>query len=119
MYTAAFQGYDFIQPPPDGAGNAWHLYLLRIVPEKLKIGRDDFSAILRERGIGTSMHFIPHFRLTYWRNRYSLRPEDFPHAEKQFQTTISLPLWPGMTEEMARRVIDAVTEIGKEHYGSP
>ncbi|MDR2897443.1 MAG: DegT/DnrJ/EryC1/StrS aminotransferase family protein [Spirochaetaceae bacterium] len=119
MYNEAFKQYGFLRIPPDGPGNAWHLYLLRIVPEKLNIQRNEFSALLQERGIGTSMHFIPHFRLSYWKNRYSLNHEDFPHAERQFQSTISLPLCPGMTEEMVQKVIDTVIQTGKEHYGRP
>ncbi len=115
-YNNAFMEYDFLQIPPDGEGNAWHLYLLRIVPEKLNIGRDEFARILQELGLGISMHFIPHFRMTYWKNRYGLRAEDFPRAQRQFETTISLPLWPGMTTDMISRVLATVVETGKDHY---
>jgi dTDP-4-amino-4,6-dideoxygalactose transaminase len=116
-YNEAFAAYDFLRLPPDGPGNAWQLYLLRIVPEKLNIDRNTFSDMLQEKGIGVSMHFIPHFRLTVFQNRCNIKATDFPNALRQFETTISLPLWPGMPDDMADRVIQTVIEIGKAHYG--
>ncbi len=115
-YNAAFAPYDFLQLPPDGEGNAWHLYMLRIVPEKLRVGRNEFSALLQREGIGVSMHFIPHFRLSYLKKTFGLDPADFPHALRQFETTVSLPLWPGMTSAMQEKVIETVVRIGKEQY---
>lgn len=112
-YTTAFSKLDFISLPPDGPGNAWHLYLIRLVPEKLTIDRAAFARELQARGIGISMHFIALFHFTYWRERYpSFRPENYPNAEAHFQQTLTLPLWPGMTREMIDEVITAVTETG-------
>jgi dTDP-4-amino-4,6-dideoxygalactose transaminase len=116
-YNDTFASYDFLRLPPDGSGNAWQLYLLRIVPEKLNIDRNAFSDMLQERGIGVSMHFIPHFRLTVFQKRCKIKIDDFPNALRQFETTISLPLWPGMPDDMVDRVIQTVVEIGKAHYG--
>jgi dTDP-4-amino-4,6-dideoxygalactose transaminase len=62
QYSEAFSKYNFLQIPPDGEGNARHLYLLRIVPEKLQ-----------ERGVGISVHFIPHFFLDVFYKK--IRPE--------------------------------------------
>lgn len=116
MYNSAFRGCDFLQTPPDGEGNAWHIYALRIRPEMLSIGRDGFARALQEKGIGISVHFIPLFHMTWWREHCpSLRPQNFPNAEDAFSRSISLPLWPGMTEAMTQRVIDAVIRTGKEH----
>jgi dTDP-4-amino-4,6-dideoxygalactose transaminase len=116
-YNEAFASYDFLRLPPNDPGNAWQLYLLRIIPEKLNIDRNTFSDRLQERGIGVSMHFIPHFRLTVFQNRCNITAADFPNALRQFETTISLPLWPGMPDDMVDRVIQTVTEIGRAHYG--
>ncbi|MCM1321198.1 MAG: DegT/DnrJ/EryC1/StrS family aminotransferase [Bacteroides sp.] len=116
QYNEAFSEYDFLQCPPDGTGNAWHLYLLRIVPEKLSVTRTEFANILQNKGIGISMHFIPHFHMSYWKQHLKITAEDFPNAEKQYQRTFTLPLWPDMTQEMVRTVIEAVIETGKKHY---
>jgi dTDP-4-amino-4,6-dideoxygalactose transaminase len=115
-YNKAFAPFDFLRLPPDGEGNAWHLYLLRIVPEKLRVSRNEFSSLLQQAGIGVSLHFIPHFQMTLFKNRYGLKAQDFPHALRQFETTISLPLWPGMTEDQISRVIQTVIDTGKANY---
>jgi len=115
-YNKAFSEYDFLQLPPDGDGHAWHLYMLRIVPKKLNINRNEFTELLQKSGIGISMHFIPHFRMTYMKKTFNLNEVDFPNASKQFSTSFSLPFWPGMTDDMINKVIETVIRIGKEHY---
>lgn len=116
-YNKAFEKLDFVQTPPTSEGNAWHLYLLRIVPEKLKIGRDDFAKQLQKAGIGISVHFIPLFYFTYWKELYSdFTAENFPEAAKRYSQTISIPLWPDMSEKMAETVIREVTKIGLENH---
>ncbi|MDE6067831.1 MAG: DegT/DnrJ/EryC1/StrS family aminotransferase, partial [Treponemataceae bacterium] len=103
--------------PPDGEGNAWHLYLLRIVGEKLKISRDEFALELQKMGIGISVHFIPLFYFTYWKKLCAnFTAENFPNAARAYSATITLPLWPDMTSEMAQEVIDAVKKIGSLNH---
>lgn len=116
-YNQEFSKLDFVQLPPDGEGNAWHLYLMRLKPEALKIKRDDFARALQKAGIGISVHFIPLFNFTYWKNLdANFTAENFPNAARQYERTISLPLWPDMTKEMAREVVAAVKKIGEENH---
>ncbi|MCI6365992.1 MAG: DegT/DnrJ/EryC1/StrS aminotransferase family protein [Spirochaetia bacterium] len=116
-YNEAFSKLDFIQLPPDGEGNSWHLYLMRIIPEKLKIDRNAFAKLLQKEGIGISVHFIPLFNFTYWKNLYpEFTPENYPCAADNYNRTISIPLWPDMTAYMAQQVIDAVIKIGTENH---
>ena len=115
-YNKAFSKLDFIKLPPDGEGNAWHLYLMRIVPEKLTISRNEFAKKLQEAGLGISVHFIPIFHFTYWQELYpDFRAENFPNAENQYSTTISIPLFPDMTQEQVQLVIDTIYKIGTEN----
>lgn len=117
IYNREFSKLDFVEIPPDCQGNAWHLYLLRLKLDKLKIDRDDFSKQLQTSGIGISMHFIPLFHFSYWQGLdSSFTKENYPNAEDHFIRTISMPLWPDMTEEMAYMTIDAVKKIGMENY---
>ena len=118
QYNKAFADCDFLQLPPDGDGNAWHLYILRVVPEKLTITRNEFTQKLQEAGLGISMHFIPHFRLSYLRQTFGLDAADYPNAQKRFETSFSLPFWPGMSQEMVERVIDTVVQLGRKYYGN-
>jgi dTDP-4-amino-4,6-dideoxygalactose transaminase len=48
-----------------------------------------FIALVAERGIGTSVHYKPIHRMTYYRERYGLRPEDFPNAEQRWRGCVS------------------------------
>ncbi len=116
IFNEAFSGYDFLRIPPDSTGNAWHLYLLRIKPEKLLVTRDEFAKELQKEGLGISVHFIPHFDFTFIKKRYGLSRSDFPNAAEKADTTISLPFWPGMNEEEIHYVIDRVTKIGAKYY---
>lgn len=116
-YNQAFANLDFIQLPPDDEGNAWHLYLMRIRPEKLKIGRDEFAKKMQAAGLGISVHFIPIFHFSYWKELYpDFTAENYPVAEDHYSRTISIPLYPDMTEQDAQLVIDTVRQIGMENH---
>jgi dTDP-4-amino-4,6-dideoxygalactose transaminase len=108
-YDEAFGGDERFVIPPRYSPNSWHLYPLRIRPDVLGSSRDEFVQKLKERGIGVSVHYIPLHIMPYYRGRFALRPEDFPETMAAYSTELSLPIWPGMTEEMVGRVIEAVT----------
>ena len=115
-YNKAFSKMDFIQLPPDGEGNSWHLYLMRIIPEKLTISREEFAKKMQAAGLGISVHFIPIFHFTYWKELYpEFTAENYPNAENNYQRTISIPLYPDMTEKDADLVIETVRQIGAEY----
>jgi lipopolysaccharide/colanic/teichoic acid biosynthesis glycosyltransferase len=65
---------------PPGEVHAWHLYVIRLA-DTAGIARDQFIQALTDRGIGTSVHYIPLHRQPYWRDRHGLRPEMFPHSD--------------------------------------
>lgn len=116
-YNSAFSRLDFVKIPPSSKGDANHLYLLRLNLEKLSCSRNMFAQELQEKGIGISMHFIPLFHFSCWKALYpDFTKERFPNAEQKFQETVTLPLWPDMTEEMTGRVIQCVTETGEKYH---
>lgn len=112
QYNQAFAECPWIIPPPDGKGNAWHLYLLNLDLQKITINRNSFSQFLQEDGIGVSMHFIPHFLMSFWKKK-GLDEKDFPNAKTRYESTISLPLWPDMTQIMIDKVIETVIKTGR------
>jgi perosamine synthetase len=69
---------------------------------------------MKERGIGTSVHFIPIHHHPYYREQYGWAPGDFPVADEAFETMISLPLYTRMTEAEVDRVATAVEDIVRE-----
>lgn len=117
-YQAAFGQLDTVECPVERSEveHAWHLYVLRLRLERLKISRNAFIEALRERGIGTSVHFIPLHVHPYYRERYGYRPEDFPIALDAYRRIISLPLYPAMSDEDVERVIDAVMDVARKNW---
>ena len=95
--------------------HAWHLYPLRLHLDQLTITRDAFIQALTAAKIGTSVHFIPLHLHPYYRDTYHLSPDDFPAALQAYQREISLPIYPGMTDDDVEDVIAAVQEIVADH----
>ncbi len=116
-YTEAFAQHPELEMPPDPehVDHAWHLYVLRIRPEMLTITRDAFISKLAEAQIGTSVHFIPLHLHPFYRTAYELASSDFPVALDAYQRAISLPIYPGMTDEDIEDVIAAVEKIVATH----
>jgi len=116
-YGRALRGLDAIETPPTRAGteHAWHLYVIRVLPEVLRIDRDAVIEELRARNIGTSVHFIPLHLHPYYQQVWGYRPGAFPHAEALFEQAISLPLYPAMSVGDVDDVVAALTDIVKRH----
>jgi dTDP-4-amino-4,6-dideoxygalactose transaminase len=112
-YQKAFSPIESLECPAerDGIQHAWHIYALRLRKDLISLSRDQFIEELRTRNIGTSVHFIPIHLHPYYRDKYGYRPEDFPVASSHYESLISLPLCPRMTDQDADDVIAAVTEI--------
>ena len=116
-YTEAFKGVEAIISPvvkPDRE-SAWHLYVIKLDLEALRISRDRFIEELKERGIGTSLHFIPLHRHPYDRDTCGYRPGDFPEAEWVYERCVSLPIYPGMRDEEVEYVIEGVVDVCEEY----
>ncbi|MDR2136570.1 MAG: DegT/DnrJ/EryC1/StrS family aminotransferase, partial [Treponema sp.] len=107
-YDSAFGADPHFSIPPSIPADARHLYPLRLNPDSLCIGRDEFAARLQEGGVGVSVHFIPLHIMPYYRKAHKLEPEDLPHSLASFKREISLPIWPGMDGAAVRQVIDLV-----------
>ena len=96
-YTAAFSQMPELIPAPDahpGDRHAHHLYILRLRLERLRLDRNGFFEELRAREIGASVHFIPVYHFSYYRERFGWRAEEFPVTEAIFRSSISLPCFP-------------------------
>jgi dTDP-4-amino-4,6-dideoxygalactose transaminase len=66
---------------------------------------------LSERGIGTSVHFIPLHRQPIWRDSCRLSPDQFPAAEAAFMRMLSLPLYTKMSDADQQRTIANLREL--------
>lgn len=117
-YNRAFAGVEGLERPTADAAmrHAWHLYILKLVPEKLRIDRSRFIDMLKERGVGTSVHFIPLHLHPFYRKAFGYRPADFPSATRAFQRIVSLPIFPSMSDTEVRHVITTVKEVIAENH---
>ncbi len=111
-YSEAFSGMPQLEAPEEFADrtSAWQLYILRLRLETLRHDRAAMIAALKQRGIGTSVHFIPLHLHPYWRDTYRLTPQDFPVASREYERVISLPIYSAMSDADVAAVIDAVRE---------
>jgi len=109
MFNEGLSGLPIITPPVacDGDLHAWHLYVIRLADDA-GVARDQFIERLFAAGIGCSVHYIPLHLQPYWRDRYALKPEDFPHSQRAYERMLSLPLYTRMSDADVQRVIDAV-----------
>jgi dTDP-4-amino-4,6-dideoxygalactose transaminase len=116
-YNDAFFGLDLLQTPivRPGVEPAWHLYVLRLELDRLSIDRTRFIEELAARNIGSSVHFIPLHEMSFYRDKYSLSPAQFPVASAEFERIVSLPLHPGLTDSDVDDVIEAVLDVVGTH----
>jgi dTDP-4-amino-4,6-dideoxygalactose transaminase len=98
-----------LPPRPQHVGDlhSWHLYVIRLTDEAT-INRDQLIDSLFADGIGVSVHYIPLHLHPYWKERYDLKPEQFPHSQNAYERMVTLPLYTKMTDADVERVITAV-----------
>jgi dTDP-4-amino-4,6-dideoxygalactose transaminase len=111
-YNRAFEELEELELPPDDAQcrHAWHLYILRLNLSRLRIDRAEFIRVLRERGIGTSVHFIP-IPLHPFFSQLPLARYECRRARALYARILSLPLYPAMSDEQVEYVARSVREL--------
>ena len=97
---------------PDGYSGL-HLYVVRMDKNALKAGQRVMFERLRVSGIGVNLHYIPVYHHPY--HAESGKAGDFPEAERYYSEAITLPMYPGLTEEQQARVVSSlITPIGHQ-----
>jgi len=113
MYEEAFKedpGVTCLKVLPNSK-SARHLFTILVPPER----RDSIMGQLQERGIGIAVNFRPIHLLTFYRQTYGYKRGMYPMAEKIGDRTITLPLYPKLTDEEVRYVIQTVKEVTAEY----
>ncbi|MBS7828734.1 DegT/DnrJ/EryC1/StrS family aminotransferase [Wohlfahrtiimonas chitiniclastica] len=112
IYDDALQDLPVILPArsENMMEHAWHLYPIRLT-EQSPLARDEFIIKMAEHNIGCSVHFIPLHRQPVWRDRYQLKPEMFPNAEKAYLNITSIPLFTKMTSDDQQYVINTIKKL--------
>lgn len=89
--------------------SGWHLYVVRIDFAAIGLDRAAAMARLRERGIGTQVHYLPLHRQPYYSDRYG--PLSLPGADAYYRQILSLPLFPAMDDGDVERVVEGLAEL--------
>ncbi len=95
--------------------HAWHLFIIRLDIEKACMSRDDFMTALKQRGIGTGLHFRAVHTQKYYREQMPALAGSLPNTEWNSERICSLPLFPDMDDADAHRVVTAIKSILKEN----
>jgi perosamine synthetase len=100
---------------PADIEHAWHLFIIRLRLERLRINRDEFIEELGKAGTGTSVHFIPLHLQSYYMRAFGCRRGDYPNAERTYERSISLPLYSGLQLAGVDRVGNTLRRIIEEN----
>jgi len=113
VYEKAFKDVPQLrlQKTPAYCHHSRHLYILRVVPERLTISRDQFIEELKARNVGVSVHFIALHTMSAYTKRFGYKPEDFKKAYDFSESEISLPLYSTLGADKAEYVAQAVLDI--------
>jgi len=111
IYNQAFGAMEEVEIPSVGENvrHAWHLYVLRLNLDHLRIDRREFIQELRRRGVGASVHFIP-IPLHPYFAKMPLAQGNCAQALSLYPRIVSLPLYPALTEEQVHHVANCVKD---------
>lgn len=90
--------------------HAWHLFWI-ILKDDALVSRNRFIELMSQKGVGTSVHYKPLHRMTYYRHRYNLKPENFPNTEKIWKGNVSLPIYSKLTDDELEYICDTIRKI--------
>jgi dTDP-4-amino-4,6-dideoxygalactose transaminase len=99
------------QPPDFEYYHAWHLYTPLMNEEVTQMDRNQFMLAMKEKNIGTGLHYRAAHLYPYYRQVFHFKLGDFPHAEDAGERIVSLPLFPGMTDADHDKVLDVMWSI--------
>ena len=113
MYNKAFAGMEYLKTPaePENVSSCFHLYATQIDFSALGKTRTQVMTELREKGIGTQVHYIPVPTQPFYKETYGYKDGDYPKAEKYYEQELSLPLYPGLSDDDVNTVISAIKEV--------
>lgn len=95
--------------------SSYHLYVIQLELEKLNMSRREVFEALRDRGVGVNVHYIPVYYFPYYKN-LGYEKGICPNAERIYERIITLPLYPGLSDEDVEYVVKNVKEVLMEGF---
>jgi dTDP-4-amino-4,6-dideoxygalactose transaminase len=107
MYNKALDGVEHVTiPKPKSDDHPYSLYII-----KVDKNRDSFALELKKQGVEVGLHYIPLHFLTYYKNKYSLKVNNFPVALTTYQQVMSLPIYASMEDKEVQYVIEKIKAV--------
>lgn len=115
-YEEKLANFNLIQllKEDDHIVHAYHLFIILLNLDQLKISRDELRMVLDQKNIGTGVHYISLHRQFYYKNKYKFKAEYFPVANSVSDRTLSLPLSAGLKEGEQDYIVDTLYKILKK-----
>ena len=113
-YNSEFKDMPEIKIPqinPVDSNPAWHIYMIQLNLERLKVSRKEIFEALRAENIGVNVHYIPVHLQPYYQKKFGYHLGDFPKAENYYSRAITLPVFPKMSDKDIDDVIAAVKKV--------
>ncbi|MCB1141330.1 MAG: DegT/DnrJ/EryC1/StrS family aminotransferase [Leptospiraceae bacterium] len=112
-YNSEFAEISGLKLPEDDlqGKHSWHLYRIELDPNIAKIGRDSLANGLKDRNIGSSLHFIPIYEHPFYKKKFKFKKKNYPNASRMYDRALSLPLFAGMSDTDVDDVVFAVKDL--------
>lgn len=112
IYNEELRNIDGIVLPMqlENTNSAWHLYVIKLDINRIKAGRREIFEELRKSNIGVNVHYIPVYYHPYYQN-LGYKKGLCPEAEKLYEGIITLPLYPMMTKDDIKYIVNSLKEI--------
>ena len=114
-YDQAFCDISAIVPcqhlPRQRAQSGHHLYVVQLDYEAIGLNRIEIIRCLKDKQVGTQVHYIPVYHHPYHKSRTQAGPNAFPATEAYYQSCLTLPLFPGMSDDEIKYVITSVKDV--------
>jgi perosamine synthetase len=116
-YLEGFKDFDLLTLPfiKNDRESSWHLFPIRLNLEMLTKNRAQIIDKLKDHNIGVGVHFMPVHQHLYYSETFKLDDKNYPVASATFPRLMSLPIYPGMTDNSVEKVISTVIEILNQH----
>lgn len=111
LYLSLLSTMEELEMPLFEEGHSWHLFIMRLRAPLLGMSRNLFIEELKNSGVGTSVHFIPLHMHSYFSSHYGYKKGDFPNAENAYERSISLPIYPDMSDADVEYVATTIKRI--------
>ena len=110
-YSRGLKDVEGIILPNIDQKHAMHLYVIRLKLELWQISRNEFINKMNKKGIGLAVHYKPIHHLTFYKKMYKLKIDDYPSANKLFDSIVSLPIYPLLSDEEVDYIIYCIREL--------